>query len=412
MKLGIKNFFVKILIRLIPLYQSIYVQWLRRKKKINIVFYASSLAMWRYQHLYEKISVHPHFKTTIVILPTIYSREQQKQDAKRLISFFTKKNIPYVLGQNEKGESINIKKVLSPDIIFYPQPYVNFYEKPHKFYFYMDRLLCYYPYAFWTNNGYWSYNLLFHNLAWKLFYSTELHKKDAYHIAYNKGRNVEVVGYPTADDFLYREHIDFWKHQESKKKRVIWAPHFTISSGGFLSQSNFLWMADFMLEIAVKYFNDIQFTFKPHPRLYSELCKSDVWGIKKTDEYYNKWATMQNTQIETGEFVDLFMTSDAMVHDSGSFSVEYLYANKPVMYIAKDFEEQLKKCSEFGEMAMRQQYLGSKQEDIIRFIENIVLGGDDYMAVERKEFVETYLVSPNGKTVADNTMDVLLKELC
>lgn len=398
---------------MLPLYQFCYVQYLRRKEKINVVFYAFSLAMWRYQHLYEKMSKHPRFKTTILIIPTIgYSKEQQKKDVETLVKFFTAKNIPYVLAEDDKGKSIDVKKVLSPNIIFYPQPYYGMFKMEQMYNRFIDRLLCYYPYAFWCSSNDWSYNLPFHNVAWKLFYTTEFHRKDAQRIANNKGKNVEVVGYPTADDFLFREHADIWKPQEIKKKRVIWAPHFTIKPGGLLYQSNFLWMAEFMLDVVQRYSDKIQFVFKPHPRLYSELSKNDIWGQEKTDWYYNQWANMKNTQIEMGEFVDLFMTSDAMVHDSGSFSVEYLYANKPVMYIAKDFEKRAKECSEFGEMAMRQQYVGSTKEDIIKFIDEIVLGGDDYMAVERKNFVEAYLVPPNIKTVAENTMDILLKELC
>ena len=410
---AIRNYIKQFIIRLLPLYQYLLVKRLRHKKQINVVFYAFSLSMWRYQHLYEAMSKHPRFKTTIVIIPTLgYSEEQRAKDIDTLTKFFTSKNIPFLLGAESDGHTLNVKKELKPDLIFYPQPYGDFYDKNNKFNVYIDRLLCYYPYGFWRSSDYWSYNLLLHNIAWKLFYSTESHRNDAQRIANNKGRNVEVVGYPTADDFLFRDHIDLWKPQSTRKKRVIWAPHFTIQSGGFLYQSNFLWMADLMVDIAKKYSDKIQFAFKPHPRLYTELCRDVVWGQKKTDAYYKQWATMENSQLETGEFVDLFMTSDAMVHDSGSFSVEYLYTNNPMMYVAKDFEEQVEKCSEFGQQAMKQQYVGTNKDDIINFIEKVVLGGEDSMATQRRDFVEAYLVPPNGKTVVENTMDILLKELC
>ena len=410
---AIRNYIKQFVIRLLPLYQYLLVRILRHKKQINVVFYAFSLSMWRYQHLYEAMSKHHRFKTTIVIIPTLsYSEEQQAKDIDILVHFFTSKNIPFLLIEDENGHILNIKKELKPDLIFYPQPYYGLFKKEHLYNEYLSRLLCYYPYAFWRSSDNWSYNLPFHNIAWKLFYSTELHRKDAQMIASNKGYNVEVVGYPTADDFLFRDHVDLWKPQSTRKKRVIWAPHFTIQTGGFLYQSNFLWMADLMVDIAKKYSDKIQFAFKPHPRLYTELCRDVVWGQKKTDAYYKQWAIMENSQLETGEFVDLFMTSDAMVHDSGSFSVEYLYTNNPVMFVAKDFEEQVEKCSEFGQMAMRQQYVGTNKDDIINFIEKVVLGGEDSMATQRRDFVEAYLVPPNGKTVVENTMDVLLKELC
>ena len=121
---------------------------------------------------------------------------------------------------------------------------------------------------------------------------------------------------------------------------------------------------------------------------------------------------MENSQLQTGEFVDLFMTSDAMIHDSGSFGVEYHYSGNPVMYIADNFEEQVVEMAEFGQLAMRQHYVGKNQEDIIDFIENVVLKGDDPMKEGREQFKKDYLLPPNGKTVVQNTMNVFLRAFC
>ena len=179
-----------------------------------------------------------------------------------------------------------------------------------------------------------------------------------------------------------------------------------------MEQSNFLWMATFMLELANKYSDSLQFVFKPHPRLYSELVKHKDWGEEKTQLYYNEWANRSNTQIETGEYIDLFMTSDAMIHDCGSFSVEYHYSGNPVMFISDDFEKLVAEKGTFGQLAMRQHYVGENQQDIINFIENVVLKGDDPMKEGREQFKKDYLLPPKGKTVAQNTMDVFLKAFC
>lgn len=403
----------KIALFFLPFYQYCLVQRLRHKKKINVVFFASSLSMWRYQNLYEAISKHPKFNVSIVIVPfSTYSETQKITDVNVLRSFFESKKIPYILGISDKGDCLDVKEVLKPDLLFYPQPYsdnYNYIFEPSRFY---NKLLCYYPYAFWRSRDSWSYNHPYQNVAWKLFYSTDLHRNDAIRYSSVKDRNVEIVGYPTADDFLLETHIDEWKVQEVNKIRIIWAPHFTIFVGGAIKQSNFLWMADFMLEVAKRYSNNIQFVFKPHPRLFSELCKHPEWGEERAKEYYDTWTTMGNTQLQTGEFVDLFMTSDAMIHDSGSFGVEYHYSGNPVMYIADNFEEQVAEMAEFGQLAMRQHYIGESKEDIINFIEDTVLGGNDPMKEQRLRFVNEYLLPPNGKTVVQNTMDILLKELC
>jgi hypothetical protein len=170
-------------------------------------------------------------------------------------------------------------------------------------------------------------------------------------------------------------------------------------------------MSETMLDIAQKYKEKLQFVFKPHPRLFSELCKYPGWGEERAKEYYRKWAEMENTQIETGEFVDLFMTSDAMIHDCGSFAVEYHYSGNPVMYIAENFDEQVAEKNDFGKIAMNLHYVGKCKQEIIDFIENVVLAGDDPLKPQREQFRKDYLIPPHGKTIAENIMDVLQKEL-
>lgn len=394
-----------------PLFQSILVTRLKHKEKINVVFIAANLSMWRYQNIYELLKKHSRFNVSIVIIPFLpYSQDQQKKDVEELKSYFESLGIHYYLGGD--GSELDIRKDLNPDVMFYPQPYQGLFGYKYDYYNFRDRLLCYYPYAFWMSTGAWSYNQPLHIFAWKLFYSTELHRRDSRMFSYNKGRNVEVVGYPNADEFLHDEHKDVWKIQSSLKKRIIWAPHFTINSGGAVTQSNFLWMSDFMLELAEKYSGLVQFVFKPHPRLKTELYEHEDWGKDRTQQYYKEWETRDNTQLEVGEFIDLFMTSDAMIHDSGSFCVEYHYSGNPVMYIANNFEQQVEEKGEFGQLAMRQHYVGKCKEDIIEFIENVVLKGDDPMKQGRRDFYDRYLLPPNGKTVAENTMDVFIKAFC
>lgn len=398
---------------LLPIYQKLLTHRLRHKERINVVFIASSLSMWRFQGLYELLSKHTRFNMSVFIMPfKAYSAEQQKADAESLVSYFSSHDIPFVKQSNfcEKGE--NELQKLNPDILFYPQPYLGNYDDAYDYDKFKTSLLCYIPYAFWTATGNWSYNLPLHNYAWKLFYSTDLHWKEAKAHAFNKGRNVEVVGYPNADDFLSDNHKDIWKPQRLKKKRVIYAPHFTIFKGGLLEQSNFLWLGEFMQEVAEKYADKIQFVFKPHPRLFSELCKHDDWGKERAKAYYDKWDAMGNGQLQTGEFIDLFMTSDAMIHDSSSFTVEYHYSGKPVMYVADNIEEQILNKNELGEKAMRLHYIAKTKQDIIDFIENVVLNGEDPMKQDREQFKQDYLLPPNGKTVAQNMADVLIKAFC
>lgn len=409
----IRNILVDLVILLLPIYQKLLVIRLRHKKEINVVFFAMSLSMWRYQGIFDEIRKHSKFRTYIIIQPSLrYSKSQREEDVAKLVEYFESKEMPYLFGMNSDGSFLNIENIVSPDIIFYPQPYYGDYPLELSYSKFWHKLICYIPYAFWIGKHDWSYNLRFHNIAWKMFYPTQLHLKDAITYSFVKGRNMEIVGYPSTDSFLSDTHKDIWKAQSIYKKRVIWASHFTLSFNGCVKQSNFLAMSEFMLDLAKLYLDRIQFIFKPHPRLFTELCNHLEWGADRAKEYYRKWAEMENTQLETGEFVDLFMTSDAMIHDCGSFAVEYHYSGNPVMYIAENFDEQVADKNDFGKIAMNLHYVGKNKQDIIDFIENVVLAGDDPLKPQRQQFFNEYLIPPHGKTVAENTMDVLLRELC
>ena len=177
-----------------------YVATISGKDRINVVFMALDLALWRYQHLYEMMAADKRFKATIVLSPCVL-REHQEKDLDRLRQFFNERGIRYI--DFKPGEKpIDIRGELNPDIIFYTQPYEYLLSPEHDCRYFYDKLLCYIPYAFWTATGKKSYNLHFHNMAWRLYYSTDMHLKDAQDIATNKGRNVRVVGYSNADDYL------------------------------------------------------------------------------------------------------------------------------------------------------------------------------------------------------------------
>ena len=379
----------------------------------RVVFFAMNVSMWRYQALCEALARNNHFDVNVVLSPcATYSIEQQRKDIAALKEYFAKHQTPYIDHNFEAAESYDVRQEIDPDILFYPQPYPNILCAKHDISNFEDRLLCYYPYAFWTAYGSWSYDTRFHNIAWKLYYSTKLHLKDAQRLALNRGRNVVVVGYPNADNFLHTPTVDVWKSQPKAKKRIIWAPHFTISKErSLVAHSSFLWMADLMLEIAEQYRDSIQIAFKPHPRLLTELCLHPEWGEERAINYYQKWRDMANGQLEDGEFKDLFMTSDAMIHDSSSFTVEYHYSLKPVIYVQEDVEAYASTLSEFGRLALDAHYKGKNREDIIDFVERIVLGNEDEMLAQRQAFYEDYLLPPYGHTVCENTVIDLLKSL-
>lgn len=150
--------------------------------------------------------------------------------------------------------------------------------------------------------------------------------------------------------------------------------------------------------------NDIQIVFKPHPLLLTKLY--NIWGKEKTDHYYSQWEKGDNTQIALGDYVPLFLYSDAMIHDCGSFTVEYLYTKKPVMYLVKD-EHHADDLNEFGKKAFDLHYKGRCVEDVENFIKDVIAGRDEKKN-EREIFYQDYLLPPDGNTASDNIIKAIL----
>ena len=388
--------------------RKLFLRGVKRKDCIKVVFFASNLSMWRYQHLYELMSKHNHFKVYIFLSPFLtYSEQEQNKDINELKAFFDSKQMNYF-----EQNTCDIESDINPDILFYPQFYFDVLAHNIDAKKFRNRLLCAYPYGFPDIYASWAYNNPFHNVAWKIFYPTQSNLNEAKQLALNKGRNVVITGYPNADEFLSSQTSDVWKKQIAHKKRIVWAPHFTIEKKcSPILSSTFLTFSTFMQEIAKIYSDKIQFAFKPHPRLQTELYKHKEWGKEKADEYYDWWANQEYTQLETGNFIDLFKSSDALIHDSSSFSIEYFYTKKPAMYLARNLEEIIKTKNEVGKAALDIHYIGKTENDIINFIDNVVLKGDDQMKKLRETFFSKYLQPPNGKSVAQNTMDDILKSL-
>ena len=380
----------------------------QKKERLTVVFLALNVSMWKFDGLFRLLQKNPRFNPIVVssVRPN-ESETEQRLDQEKMAEFFRGRGFEFIQGFDFERKTRFPLASLSPDIIFYPQPYMGITAKEYEFTKQRDALFCYLPYAFETTAEEYTYNNAYQNVAWRIFLPTDLHKTYAEAISQIRGKNCVITGYPTADEYanLIVEKSP-WAVGDSRK-RVIWSPHHSIMSREMFGTSSFLEYFDAMLSIAEKFRDRVVFAFKPHPMLITKLYK--VWGKKKTDLYYEKWARMENSFQALGEYRDLFIESDALIHDCGSFTVEYLYAGKPVMYVFK--KNRTAKESGFGKQAIAVHYHGHSCADIERFIEETVLGGNDPKRAEREAFFQKYLLPPNGQSVAKNILDELERGL-
>lgn len=382
-------------------YLPIRVLLVRRKKVIKVAFVLSDLGKWKTELLYKAMRNHFRFEPVILVCPYLNNKNS---GISVLISYLRKKDYHFFQVDRKK----KITDIVRPDIIFYQEPYSGIIDE-NKFYKNnLSSLFCYVAYGYhWVENE-WILNQPLLSFCWQIYYENSLATKSVPAHMTNKGRNCIVTGLPMTDLFqLPKSHYcNPWKKQDKSIYRIIWAPHYTILNGPAFCYSTFLTYCDYMLYIADKYKGCIQVAFKPHPILITKLY--EIWGKEKADAYYNKWRNGDNTQLELGEYIGLFMYSDAMIHDCGTFIIEYHYTHNPVLYLLNGTDH-YKDLNEFGAMAFDLHYKGRCKEDIETFI-NKVIEGRDEMKEAREKFYNDYLLPPDGYSATDNIIKAILGE--
>lgn len=386
--------------------QSAYKAEVRRltgiKEPLNVVFMVLYSSVWKYDSVYKLMDRDTRFNPVILVCPIAdYGKEHMIENYRLAVEMFKKKGYNVLASYNEEtGKFIDVKD-LKPDLLMYAFQWSSHVDKRYNVYTLRKYLKCYVNYSFKNNPFEWSIASQVQGLMWMYFSECNENKKLAQSFNHLEFQNIHVVGYPIYDEVLaLTPSGKDWKKQDKKYKRIIWAPHHSIEEGGDIRLSTFLLYADDMLEFKEKYKDQVLFAFKPHPQLRPTLYRHKDWGKECTDAYYKKWETGENSSFVAGEYIDLFKSSDGMIHDSHSFTVEYLYVDKPVMFMTNyDRESQ---CNVVGKKAFNAHYHGTSREDIISFIENVIIDGKDTMLEQRHQFYQDILVPPNGKSVAEN----------
>lgn len=381
----------------------------RKGQTLNVIFFVLNLGMWKYESLFKLLLKDKRFNPIIIPYPLLWqSSETLKANENAIIKYCNSMNFPYRIEYSIENRTFVSADELDADFVCWSQPYNNCpdFWKVEKFY---HRALVFtYPYGLPIGKNSHFNNLLVENVAWKIFHTTDSAKNIFTSNPITHGRNFLWTGSTIYDKLKDRKlSLDNWKQKDLTLKRVIWAPHHTIGDNDDLPFSTFLIICDDMVSLAKEYEGKIQFVFKPHPMLKERL--ESKWGKRRTTEYYNKWEKMPNTCIQTGDYADLFFSSDAMIHDCAGFTMEYLFTQKPVLFMMK--EDSIKDyVSDFSYSCHNQHYKGKSADDIRNFLENLI-NNIDPMKDSRFDFYNKHLLPPNGNTAAENMFQEFLNIL-
>ncbi|MCW2119884.1 CDP-glycerol glycerophosphotransferase family protein [Flavobacterium sp. 7A] len=395
-----------------PIRQQKALRIIQKKEKVIVAFFLIHESVWKYDHLYKLMVAHPKFDPIIFVCPVInYGQESMLFEMDKSYKSYKSKGYNVIRTFDVQSQKyLDIKKVYAPDIIFYTNPYEGLIDHRYYIHKFPKTLMCYVPYAIMTTNYESFYNLDFHNIIWRIFSETPIHHKILVDRQKIKGRNSIVTGFPGFDQLITNKSPNsaVWKVSPHQLKKIIWAPHHSMKE--LNKVSNFLEYYDYFLELAQRYQDKIQIAFKPHPLLRLKLEKDPDWGKERTDAYYERWNRLENGQFENGSYEDLFLTSDALIHDCGSFMSEYLVTGKPSLFMIRN-ESVMKEWSEYGQKTVEMHYQSRNNKQVEDFIENVVLNDKDEMKEKRTAFVQNVLLQNSTVTASERILRNLEHEL-
>lgn len=390
-------------------FQAKALRKIKKKESFRCVFLALFDSVWKCDSLYREMLKDVRFAPIIVICPVVnYGHDNMIQRMRDCRSFFDKKGYNYIVSYNENtGEYLDIKKELKPDIVFYTNPYRGLIDNKYYIDNFKDVLTCYIPYFYASGNNPAFYDLPFHHYVWKYFCENESLKKEFEQTERKKLANIVPVGFCPFDEFEEKKVT-----RDSRIKKVIWAPHHMLeASGGVVVRNSFLRYYDSFFKLADKFQGKVEFVFRPHPLLKNKLYAHPDWGKARTDSYYSKWKAHNYCSLdEHTNYIELFYNTDAMIHDCGSFTTEYLYVNKPALFSDRSFfgpNEYWKSAID----AVDCYYRADSEAEIETFITDVVLNGNDYLFNKRLAYKEKYLCTHElvGRKII-NTITNIVKE--
>ena len=379
----------RLFLRMKKKHQALLTQ-IKGKERIRVVFLAIHKSVWKVDPVFQKMLADPFFDPIILVCPyTMYGEERMWEDMRECLKYFNEKGYPTYSSYLAEEQRWTKLDELQPDIIFFTNPH-NLTRKEYYQDAYLNYLTCYAGYGinianYDGNQG--QYNQNFHNALWKIFVQTsEMYQ------GYSKKSQRGESGLHLILDCIVEQILgvknekSVWKNHVTHKK-IIFAPHHTINKNFSLQLSNFLEYAEFIKDMVLETKDFVTWSFKPHPILKSKLYDHTDWGRERTDNYYRFWVDQGNAQLDTGEYINLFTQSDGMIHDSATFLAEYIFTNKPVLYLMN--KNTKKNLNIFGLICLDAVLQAWDVNGINTFVANIVNNVDEKKQ-DRNKFIKKY----------------------
>jgi hypothetical protein len=342
-------------------------------RKIRVAFLVNSVEKWYCGYLYGLFESSENFEPMVLVSEMGDCGE--KFDGST--SFFSETAMHIFHAYDAKKNEYLDFAAFKPDIVFYEQPWGI--DSRHGILAAANfALTCYTPYCFHMMDSSYNYLEKFHRFLWKYFVE-DRHHAESYKFKFN-AENCTAVGSLHLDGYFSTKEpsSELWADKSGVKKRIIYAPHFTLDDSYMVATFRENWQ--FILNLA-SMFPETTWVVKPHPHLNYGIVRSGMMTRRELDDYYAQWKKYGTVFIGGGNYADLFRTSDCMITDCISFLADYFPTGKPVFHLRSD--RQAADFNAFGKKIIGTYYQIHSNAELERLFSQVVIDGDDFMKCRR-----------------------------
>lgn len=400
-----------------------------RHEVIKVAFMSYSAAQWPAESLYRDMEKDPRFQPYIIVSPLLNRDiENRVSGYNQTLSWYYENGYKVYGGAGKTYRSWN-ELGGEPDLVIHLSSWFECIPECQQFLTLPWKCAnLYIPYGMQVGDNddhsyvkSYVFNKEFANMMWRIYTDSKITLKGYEEYGLIRGINVRYSGYLKMDELMKprtfkKQEIDsLWKcpGDRSKYKKIIIAPHYTVGNEGLFLSSTFRENVWFWLYLAEKYQDSVSFLFKPHPNLRGAAVQYGLFSsYEEYDRYFASWNDLPNARaIDESKYIDYFLTSDAMILDSGSFIGEYMYVHKPVLFLTRPEQ----RFTDLGKSVLNTYYRtpGWDLAEIERFINEVVIAGDDPMKPEREKVFEEYLDYHrlNGKMAHEIVFDDIVSAM-
>ena len=365
-------------------------------RKLRVAFIIVHRDVWKYDGLIAELRNTTWAEPIIIIAPYIAQGPASMREALlQCQDYAVSLGVEFYLDERLFEPDVDPRN-LAPILPFFD---IVFFSNPHdlttRHYYrelYLNHLCCYVPYSYgmsYLNFNYNHYNQEFHNCMWRIFVPLRRHFDIFSRCCASGASHVRVAGYPGIHDLLCGIPHSYRHWKNDGRLKVIWAPHHTISMPE-LQLSHFLPIHEFMVTLKRRYSDHIEWAFRPHPLLKHNLINIAGWSLSEVDGYWREWEN--DSHISSDDYVGLFANSNAIIHDSASFLVEYLYTGRPALYL--DFNgAALGYMNDVGAKAYECYKIARCTNDIEKFLDSLINGFFDTESIQKNIFISSEVLA-------------------